>query len=109
MSRTRNGPRDAGLQAERTALAWNRTALAILVNALIALRTAWANGGTLMPMLAVALLLCAVAAAGCGLWRRGVLLGTAPDIAPPALVIAAVSFAVWLACAAAFASLTATS
>ncbi|UUX95950.1 DUF202 domain-containing protein [Aquabacterium sp. J223] len=37
-------PADAGLQPERTALAWRRTALLMAVNAMVALRTGLASG-----------------------------------------------------------------
>ncbi len=99
------GPRDPGLQAERTALAWIRTALTILVNALLALREAWATGHALVSFLAVALLFAAAAAALCGVWRRHALLGPSPLIAPPAFAMLAACLSVWLACATALAAI----
>lgn len=45
---TSDGPRDAGLQLERTTLAWDRTALAFLVNGLLITRLSgdatWVRG-----------------------------------------------------------------
>jgi uncharacterized membrane protein YidH (DUF202 family) len=97
-------PRDPGLQAERTALAWSRTGLALLVNALLALRTGWVSGYASIGTVGFALLLAAGAAGLCGAWRRRRLLGRRGDIAPPAIVIAGAAGVTWLACAAALAS-----
>ncbi len=107
MSTRGGGPRDPGLQAERTALAWIRTALAILVNAFLALRTAWSTGHALVSALAIALLFAAAAAAGCGMWRRHVLLGPSTQIAAPSIVMFAACFVVWLTCATALAAIVA--
>jgi hypothetical protein len=97
-------PRDPGLQAERTALAWSRTGLAVFVNALLALRTGWANDETSITILGLALLMAAGGAALCGGWRRRHLLSGHAMIAPPAIVIAGAASVTWLACAAAIAS-----
>jgi uncharacterized membrane protein YidH (DUF202 family) len=99
--------RDPGLQAERTALAWSRTGLAVFVNAVLALRSGWVNGETSITILGLALLMAAAAAALCGGWRRRHLLSGHPMIAPPAIVIASAAGVTWLACAAAIASVAA--
>jgi len=74
--------RDPGLQAERTALAWNRTALALLVNALLSLRIGWGSENAWVTLLAVALLAACAFLVAHGAWRRRVLLGVRPHIAP---------------------------
>ncbi|HEU4459658.1 MAG TPA: DUF202 domain-containing protein [Methylibium sp.] len=48
--------RDAGLQAERTALAWNRSAAALLIDALLLLRAGYLAESAPVLGLAVALL-----------------------------------------------------
>jgi uncharacterized membrane protein YidH (DUF202 family) len=55
-------PRDPGLQPERTALAWRRTALAMTVNAILVMRTGIASqarplmaGGALLAAFALVL------------------------------------------------------
>jgi uncharacterized membrane protein YidH (DUF202 family) len=100
-------PRDPGLQAERTALAWSRTGLAVFVNALLALRSGWANDETSITILGLALLMASGAAALCGGWRRKHLVSGRHGIAPPAIVIAAAAGVTLLACAAAIASIAA--
>jgi len=56
---------------------------------------------------AVALLFAAAAAALCGVWRRHMLLGPSPLIAPPAFAMLAACLSVWLACATALAAIVA--
>ncbi|BCL16096.1 MULTISPECIES: DUF202 domain-containing protein [Micromonospora] len=72
---------DPGLQPERTRLAWRRTALAVTVVTVLAVRLAVDGGvaGTLAAALALltwgaALVLC---------WRRGSGTGPAPTGGPP--------------------------
>ena len=60
---------DAGLQAERTALAWRRTALSMAVGAVGAGRLAFPDLGAAALLLAAVGLLQAVAVAGVS-WRR---------------------------------------
>lgn len=97
-------PRDPGLQAERTALAWNRTGLAVLVNALLALRSGWS--GRLAPITALGLVLLLAAAAIMlyGAWRRRSLLCGGAVTAAPAHAIGAVVAITLLACGIAMAS-----
>lgn len=81
--------RDPGLQAERTALAWSRTALAILANGLLALRAGWVSQQASITALALALLLAAAATVAYGVWRRRELLNSARPVAPRAPVMCA--------------------
>lgn len=98
-------PRDPGLQSERTALAWNRTGLAVLVNALLALRTGWVHHETPITVLAFALMVAAVAAVLYGAWRRRHLLNGHGRAAPPAVAIAIAALVTLLACATGIASI----
>ncbi len=100
-------PRDPGLQAERTALSWNRTGLAMLANALLALRAGWVSRDTPITILAFALLIAAGAAVLYGAWRRRHLLNGRGAIAPPAIAIAAAAFVTLVACATGIASMLA--
>jgi len=67
--------RDPGLQAERTALA-------LLVNALLSLRIGWGSENAWVTLLAVALLAASGFLIAQGAWRRRVLLSVRPQIAP---------------------------
>jgi uncharacterized membrane protein YidH (DUF202 family) len=102
-----DAPRDPGLQAERTALAWSRTGLAVFVNALLALRSGWVSEQPSVTVLGLVLLIAAAAAALCGAWRRRRLSSRGDELAPPALVIAGVAGVTLLACVAAIASVMA--
>lgn len=90
--------RDPGLQGERTALAWNRTALSIGVNALLVLRAGWSSGPAAVSALALALLLAAVATAVIGAWRRKRLVHGDAPIASHGPLIAGVSIAAVATC-----------
>lgn len=90
--------RDAGLQAERTALSWSRTALSIFVNALLALRSGWTTREAPITALAFALLIAAGPAMFYGAWRRQHLLDGRGAIAPSANVIAATAIVAMVAC-----------
>lgn len=88
-----------GLQRERTGLAWNRTGLAMLVNALLVLRA-----GALadhLPVIALGFLLLAASAAAiaCGAWRAHHLARGGEHTTPWSLILATVA-GVWVACAA---------
>ena len=91
--------RDPGLQGERTALAWNRTGLAMLANALLSLRAGWSSGQTTLSGLSIALLAASAATIAYGAWRRRELLGGAASIAPPAVAIGCAAVMALGACA----------
>jgi uncharacterized membrane protein YidH (DUF202 family) len=91
--------RDAGLQAERTAPAWSRTALAVLANGILALRAGWVSGQQMIGVLAAALLLAAATMFAYGVWRRRELQEGHGPVAPPAWAIGATASIALAACA----------
>jgi len=91
-----NPVRDPGLQAERTALAWNRTALAMLANGLLTLRAGVQTGE--VELLGFGLLMLALAAAGAATgWIRRRQLATGSAAAPAVWLMAGTAAAVLVA------------
>lgn len=98
-------PWDVGLQAERTALAWTRTGLAVVVNALLALRSGWTSGRLALIVVACALLAAAGSAIFYGAWRQRHLSTGLGMTAPPAIAIAVAAVVTLVACAAGLGSM----
>ncbi|MBE7942272.1 MULTISPECIES: DUF202 domain-containing protein [Ramlibacter] len=93
--------KDPGLQPERTALAWNRSMLAVLGNGMLLLRVALQLPGA---WLGVVLILVLAALAGClraGRARRQVLTKSTPQSAAPAAAMQALTGSALLCCCAA--------
>lgn len=79
--------RDPGLQPERTALAWQRTALSMLVNGGLLLRSAMLAQSTWLVVVAVAILAAALSTFGLSTWRHRVLLRAAGPRSPHAALM----------------------
>lgn len=99
---------DPGLQPERTALAWSRTALALSVNALLALRAGLIAGEPLLVIVGVVLFGTAGGAIVVASVRRRQLSGDELTIAPPPGALTGITAATLLACVAGIVSVTAT-
>lgn len=86
---TENSPR--GLQAERTRLTWQRSALgAGVVSLLLLYQTAYTGWGVLATA-AACVAVAALVLAGAGAWRARHLRGTSPPRPIPAPVLGAVA------------------
>ncbi len=99
--------RDAGLQGERTALSWTRTALVITVNALLALRSGFVTGDAALTIVGVVLVVAAIGAVLYGYARGRALAGHSGHHVPPAAPVLAISIlagVTLIACAAGVAS-----
>ncbi|MFC6354931.1 DUF202 domain-containing protein [Luethyella okanaganae] len=103
-SATASPARDPGLQPERTALAWSRTALAISVNALLSVRAGLVGGATAFIVVGVLLLAAAAASVVYGNVRRHQLLRTDVPVRPHAGAMLAAAIVTTFACAAGVAS-----
>lgn len=95
---------DPGLQPERTALAWSRTAFAIAVNALLSLRAGIVAGHPWLVAVGVLLFAASGAAVVIGTVRRRHLSGDRLVITPPAGALVGVAAATLLAAAGGVAS-----
>jgi uncharacterized membrane protein YidH (DUF202 family) len=90
--------RDPGLQAERTALAWGRSALALLANALLIMRAGLTSHHHEVLLLGAMLLVAAIGAALYGWLReREFAQISRPESAPP-IFLALLAFVSFLAC-----------
>ncbi|HEU4757543.1 MAG TPA: DUF202 domain-containing protein [Agromyces sp.] len=94
------GMRDLGLQPERTALSWSRTAFAVAVNALLAVRAGLTGEDAPLLAAGVVLLVAAGAVVVFGSVRRARLAAGGPVAPVPSSVVVGVTLATLIACAA---------
>lgn len=88
---------DPGLQPERTALAWSRTAMALAVNALLSMRAGLVAGEPWLVVVGVLLFAASGGAIAIGTARRRQLAGDRLVITPPRGALAGVALATLLA------------
>jgi hypothetical protein len=88
---------DPGLQPERTALSWTRTALAIAVNALLSIRAGFVAGEPWLVAVGVLLFAASGAVVAIGTVRRRQLSGDRLVITPPTGALLGVAAATLLA------------
>ena len=88
---------DPGLQPERTALAWTRTALAVAVNALLSIRAGFVSGEPWLVAVGVLLFAASGAAVAIGTVRRRQLSGEQMVITPPTGALLGVAAATFVA------------
>jgi hypothetical protein len=88
-------------------MAWNRTGMAVLVNALVVLRAGAQGNAPLILALGGVLLAAAGAAVACGVWRARRLAAGGDPATPWLLVVATVGIA-WLATVAGIGAIAAT-
>jgi len=96
-------PRDPGLQAQRSALAWTRTGLSVLVNALLVLRGAAHGESRPLLLLGTGLLFAAAVIVAFGMQRCRHLQAIVPKAPGAGMMLTAVGVT-WLACAGAVAT-----
>jgi uncharacterized membrane protein YidH (DUF202 family) len=96
-----------GLQRERTAMAWTRTGLAVLANALIVLRAGLNEGAVVVMALGCMLMVGAGAAFACAAWR-GRHLAQGADPTTPVLLVATMVGIAWIASVGAVATIVTT-
>jgi uncharacterized membrane protein YidH (DUF202 family) len=87
----------AGLQAQRTALAWGRTALALLVTTLLIMRAGLRSGETAIQVLGGIVAIASAAILSVAVIRGMQLRGGAMIVAPPSWMMVAVAGALSLA------------
>lgn len=96
---------DPGLQTERTALAWTRTAFAIAVNAVLSMRAGFVAEEPSLVAVGALLFAAAGAAVAIGTVRRRQLAGRRLVITPPRGALATVAVATLVASAGGIASI----
>jgi uncharacterized membrane protein YidH (DUF202 family) len=96
---------DPGLQAQRTALAWTRTGLSVLLNAVVVLRSGVQADEPFILGLGFMLLVAAAVAVGCGGWRARRLTIDVTHSAPPTIVVAGIVGVAFVACIGGLASI----
>ena len=98
-------PPDKGLQAERTALSWSRTSLAVVANALLVVRAGWVNERPGFALLGFVMLICSAATFVYGHKRRRDLTCHPVPSGPSFVAVTLISGLTLSACATAFAAI----